>query len=161
MLPTSTSWMNFRGRRATADDLLEFFGVTSAPVNVFEIARRLGVRFTRQKHAEHSGVVSSSETGDATIIVKAEDSPERQRFTLAHEIGHLLLHPIGKQFRDDSYTGTPQEIEANNFASELLMPDALLDVAIMKHGTEPKILASLFKVSALSMRVRLMKWVQL
>jgi len=55
----------------------------------------------------------------------------RKRFAIAHELGHWFLHEAESQFfictgedmRD--YKGSPMEVEANLFASELLMPTAL------------------------------------
>ena len=57
--------------------------------------------------------------------------PGRRRFAVAHELGHWFLHEAESQYfvctaeqmRD--YKGSPLEVEANIFASELLMPTAL------------------------------------
>lgn len=56
----------------------------------------------------------------------------RRRFAVAHELGHWFLHEGESQmiFRDTSeqlrdYKGSPMEVEANLFASELLMPSFL------------------------------------
>jgi len=77
----------------------------------------------------------------AKLEVNSLHHPNRQRFTIAHELGHLELHSemitstvhVDKSFpalmRDqNSATGTEKiEIEANQFASELLMPLAFID----------------------------------
>ena len=72
------------------------------------------------------------------IVVNSLHHPNRQRFTIAHELGHHLLHmPLLERgvhvdkaiFRRDQHasSGTrPFEIEANQFAAELLMPRKLL-----------------------------------
>jgi len=71
--------------------------------------------------------------GTATVmVVNAHHHPHRQRFTIAHEIGHHRLHDADAyldgtatlRFRDGtSATGTDQEErEANGFAACLLMP---------------------------------------
>src|SRR6202030_4863019 len=76
--------------------------------------------------------------------VNSLQHPNRQRFTIAHECGHLVLHRdlithvvhIDKKFpvlrRDDkSATGSERiEIQANQFAAELTMPRALLLQAV-------------------------------
>jgi len=55
------------------------------------------------------------------IVLRATDSWERTRWTLAHEVGHLVLHADGVNTED-------QELEASRFASELLAPaDAIAD----------------------------------
>lgn len=67
------------------------------------------------------------------IIVAKKYGLESQRFTLAHEIGHLILHPGRIYHRDrplnggESNAGLPYvEREANAFAAELLMPERLI-----------------------------------
>lgn len=60
----------------------------------------------------------------------------RQRFTIAHEIGHILLSHEGISYRDTSYTiykdliERMNEVTANSFAAELLMPEKLLRIAL-------------------------------
>ena len=77
----------------------------------------------------------------AVIGVNIDHHPNRQRFTIAHEIGHACMHTdVSKNFIDSSTIVVKkrdskssegikeEEIEANAFAAELLMPqDALID----------------------------------
>lgn len=62
----------------------------------------------------------------------------RQRFTIAHEIGHILLSHEGISYRDTSYMiykdliERMNEVSANAFAAELLMPERLLRKALEK-----------------------------
>lgn len=49
------------------------------------------------------------------LNVSVHAPPDRRRFTMAHELGHLVLHR-------DSYNDTSGEKEANRFAAEFLMP---------------------------------------
>jgi Zn-dependent peptidase ImmA (M78 family) len=61
------------------------------------------------------------------VVVKKQDAPTRQTFTLMHELGHLLLHQ--QSFiddEDDFYSQKGKEREANAFAGYLLVPDKLL-----------------------------------
>jgi Zn-dependent peptidase ImmA (M78 family) len=68
------------------------------------------------------------------IGVEISQSAERQRFTIAHEIGHLVLHDLGEvhvdkvNFRSSlsSTAENVEEVEANAFAAALLMPRALV-----------------------------------
>ena len=70
---------------------------------------------------------------DCGIVNVAEHAYRSQkwRFVIAHEMGHFLRHPNDDNFeactRGDlsNYTGTGRESEANDFASELLMPGFL------------------------------------
>ena len=82
--------------------------------------------------------------GVPIIGVNSLHHPNRQRYTIAHELGHLELHRqlitsevhVDKGFpvlmRDPkSATGTElHEIEANQFAAELLMPRTLIEQAL-------------------------------
>lgn len=77
------------------------------------------------------------------IIVASKQSVVRQRFTIAHELGHALLHQISSVHVDRHFTVMCRstassaaqdiyEIEANTFAAELLMPESLLKVDLLK-----------------------------
>lgn len=75
--------------------------------------------------------------------------PQRKRFVLAHELGHILLHGgVAATFSDDystleGYKHGQQEVEANNFASELLMPSGLFKAACFKKKFSPDLLRQL------------------
>jgi hypothetical protein len=78
------------------------------------------------------------------ILVERSDHPTRQRFTLAHELGHLLLPwHLGGAFACDTATDHPDfspaanfEPEANRFAAELLLPSTWLDALISSRRDE-------------------------
>ena len=108
------------------------------PVPVEEIAKTYGVIVRENLPAEISGMLVPLPQNGSTlkwaIVINASDPPVRQRFTIAHELGHLLLHKYASphadgrvqvRFRDeDSAKGSiREEIEANQFAAELLMPE--------------------------------------
>ncbi|HZH04965.1 MAG TPA: ImmA/IrrE family metallo-endopeptidase, partial [Myxococcaceae bacterium] len=90
------------------------------------------------------------------VTIRASDARVRQRFTLAHEIGHLMLHERGQHFRDKNFlSGDPREIEANRYAAELLMPSWMIEPAASKYRADSGILARLFDVSEQAMNIRL------
>lgn len=61
------------------------------------------------------------------IVIKKQDSEERQSFTLMHELGHLLLHKISSiDDETDFQSHKGREFEANTFAGNLLIPDDFL-----------------------------------
>jgi Zn-dependent peptidase ImmA (M78 family) len=130
------------------DKLLLTHGIKSAPIRVEEIARQLGADVVYQAADDDlSGFLFRDyKQRNAIIGVNAKHHPNRQRFTIAHEIGHFLLHEYegfhfdgdgqGFQVRlrdDESRKGTDDdEKEANLFGAELLMPERLLRADISK-----------------------------
>lgn len=83
------------------------------------------------------------------IFVDSNTHPMRLRFTLAHELGHILLgHITSHQKKPDPW----QEYEANAFASELLMPEKV----VCKYQKYPMdFITKFFYVSESAMRMRL------
>jgi Zn-dependent peptidase ImmA (M78 family) len=124
--------------------LLSQFGIRLPAVPVDRIAKGLGAQLRYSPLDEGlAGMIYIS--GDTPIIgVNSLQHPNRQRFTIAHEIAHLQLHKhllsgkvhVDKDFpiqfaglnRDQtSALGTEEiEVEANQFAAELLMPTEML-----------------------------------
>jgi Zn-dependent peptidase ImmA (M78 family) len=112
-----------------------------APINLDEIARRLGIAVKFCDELEEKdliGEIEFSDNGDGPVvrINPYQNSYEpRRRFTLAHEIGHFCLHASTSKdgFKDnrktmsrsDSYWNK-YESEANKFAAQLLMPKELI-----------------------------------
>lgn len=95
----------------------------------------------------------------------------RTRFVIAHELGHYFLHPDTRQFdifkeRDIyqwAYKNNPEELEANIFAAELLMPDSLFEPCI--RGEEPNFnlvsnLANQFHTTFTATAIRLVKLIK-
>jgi len=126
-----------------AQRLLDDVGITTIPVPVEKIARHLGAQVRYSPLDDELSGMAFVKDGVPIIGVNALHHSNRQRFTVAHEIAHLLLHRehitttvhVDKGFsvsvlkRDaTSAAGTERlEIEANQFAAALLMPRAILD----------------------------------
>jgi Zn-dependent peptidase ImmA (M78 family) len=123
--------------QATVERLLTASGVTQPPVPVERIARYLDAQLRYEPfEGELSGLLYQ-ENGQIIVGVNALHPKSRQRFTIAHELGHLVLHNRNKLHVDRNFrvhlrdTRSSQavdsaEIAANAFAAELLMPTALL-----------------------------------
>lgn len=101
----------------------------------------------------------------AKISLNSNQSDTVKNFTLAHEIGHFLLHKNEDSFRIDlqdySEEGDPenQETEANFFAGTLLMPKGKLLIALQNAKSLDEV-ARLFAVSRPAVEARL-KWLNL
>lgn len=66
---------------------------------------------------------------DKIIGYNSLNSEHRNRFTVAHELGHILLgHNTtdGQRFKINFYSKDPNEVNANTFAAELLVPATML-----------------------------------
>lgn len=128
---------------ARARKLLTSLDIAGIPVPVDKIARALGARVRYSPLDEELSGFIYIKDGVPIIGVNSLHHPNRQRFTIAHEIAHLQLHRefitsavhVDKQFAESvlkrdasSATGTERlEVEANQFAAALLMPGDLLD----------------------------------
>ena len=134
--------------RERAAEVLDQFNIRKAPVDVEKIATRLGAKVIETGASDDlSGFLLRDPRKNSIIIgVNADHHVNRRRFTIAHECGHLLLHKgnelhVDKQgsgyqvnLRDgESSTGeNNDEMEANLFAAELLMPVPFLDADLAK-----------------------------
>jgi Zn-dependent peptidase ImmA (M78 family) len=98
----------------------------------------------------------------AVIRYNPADSAKRQRFTIAHELGHFMLGH-GHAFRDPSSNFSmsyydPQEVDANQFAAEILMPEVAVKVLVKQRKIQDVAeLARIFDVSVNAMSYRLKK----
>jgi Zn-dependent peptidase ImmA (M78 family) len=157
-----------------AQQVLADMGIYKPPIAVEHIAEQLGATLT---YEPFEGDVSAMlyRDGQRTIIgINASHAPPRRRFSIAHEIGHLRLHPgrpvildqlVRVNYRDEksSLATDQEEIAANAFAAELLMPEALVVREVDRHlglvGTDDvkliKELARTFDVSKDAMSFRL------
>jgi Zn-dependent peptidase ImmA (M78 family) len=154
------------GAERDAQDLLERLGVTDIPVDPITIARALGLKvWTSRLEPNVAGVLDKRSGQPPEIYVNASDHINRQRFTVAHEVGHFIERAVqGKadetgsfvDYRDDLATqGTnPAERYANGFAAALLMPARHVR-DLWESCQDPEILAQKFQVSAAAMRNRL------
>lgn len=162
--------------RRRARQLLDEAGVTSAPVPLERLAERCraAIRF-EPFDGDLSGMVHCLPGGGGVIGVNSEHSKTRQRFTIAHELGHLLLHsdeefhidekrPLARRDEVSSQATDAREIEANQFAAELLMPEARVreSLEVFAEGDEDISvedaigeLARIYRVSQLAMTHRL------
>ncbi len=124
---------NMRRAQSRAKSLLAKHGFTDLPVDVAGLAKLECVEVDQADFGDEiSGVLMKD--GDRAIIgVNARHAPTRQRFTIAHELGHFMLHTSRDLFVDKDYivhfrdetssTGVdPIEVEANQFAAEVIMP---------------------------------------
>ena len=153
-------------------DVLRRSDVSTPPVPIERLVAEHGIDVRYGDLGAVSGLMVR-EGRSVTIGVNDQHSPLRQRFTMAHEFGHFLLHnDIDEHFdelytvrrvhnRDDrsSMAVDVDEIEANFFAATILMPKPFLDAsnAIDRLDSNSGVaeLARTFNVSQHAMSLRL------
>lgn len=155
--------------REAALDVLEQHwadgGRVDFPVDPVVIAKALEADVVRADlEREVSGLlVKAPDTDRASIYLNQRDSDKRQRFTCAHELGHLVARGSDNEgrigyvdYRDTlSGKGTdPDEVWANQFAAELLMP-AVAVAQLWAKGSSVARVAKVFGVSQEALGVRL------
>ena len=168
--------MSLRTARQQGAALAEAMNFKKAPVDVEKVAERLRLKLVYMNLGDDvSGLLISK--GDSSVIaVQETNHPNRQRFTIAHEIGHFFLrhqfdpgehvhvdrgHLITPRNSRSSTGADPKEIEANQFAACLLMPSSLLSRRIKEFKAESlrdyhvSKLAEEFEVSEQAMTIRL------
>jgi Zn-dependent peptidase ImmA (M78 family) len=129
------------------DDVLQQHRITHPPVPIELIARSLGAELRYHPYdGELSGMLFQD--GSRTVIgVNSLHHPNRQRFTIAHECGHMFLHRSQEMFIDrgsirfnrdaKSAEGSDvHEMDANQFAAEILMPRKFLERDVAEMSTD-------------------------
>jgi Zn-dependent peptidase ImmA (M78 family) len=158
--------------------LLEQFNISSPPIDVRKMAQDLDIQIREDDLGDISGLIYR-EGAKVIIGINKNDSPKRRRFTIAHELGHHFLHSQNPLFVDkvfaiqlrdhvSSEAVSIDEIEANAFAAELLMPSNMILADIQasstildyEKGDLSKLitqLASRYNVSTQAMNIRFIK----
>ncbi|HBD89657.1 MAG: hypothetical protein A2092_04490 [Rhodobacteraceae bacterium GWE1_64_9] len=156
-IPSRPRWD--RARRE-ADKLTEPYA--KPPIPVHRIAEQSGVDVIFADFGRHAQTVSGfCDFKGAKLYVNRKDNTDRQSFTIAHELGHWILHRELFIAFPDRYPVLPRisapnkadplEKEANHFAAHLLVPDRLLSP--IRNAAVPA-LARAFGVSATMMGFR-------
>lgn len=151
----------WRDVKAKADQLSDRY--SAPPIPVLEIAERCGVDVVFADFGDATDKVAGfCDFPEAKLYVNDDDAVERQMFTIAHELGHWVLHkpifeadpdryPVLPRFQSPDRSD-PLEKEANSFAANLLVPERLLKPVMSASVAS---LASAFNVSLTMMEFRL------
>ena len=149
--------------------------VQSLPIPVEKIASQFGITIQRGDLGDKSGLLVREKT-KVLIGVNSTQSRTRQRFTIAHELGHFFLHRgISRHIDDDKLVNfrsviseqatNVEEIEANFFAANLLMPKLYIleeNIAeILEDQSKLIKLAKKYNVSPQAMTLRISKIFQI
>jgi Zn-dependent peptidase ImmA (M78 family)/DNA-binding XRE family transcriptional regulator len=162
-VPTSLR-VDARNPVRAARSLIEQTGASAPPVDVYEIARGLGVQVVGWNFDESVSGLFLDVGSKAVIGVNKDHAVVRRRFTVAHELAHYVLRHVERFHLDlttiNSLHGDPPgyepqlERDANNFAAELLMPEPWV-VSLASEEVTVLELSRRFRVSQEAMGFRL------
>lgn len=168
-----------RGRKnpeRIAEEFLKENKITKYPVDIKSLIKKTGLSLVEMElPGDVSGILEVDKT-EYTVYVHEKHHEHRKRFTMAHELGHFLIHhPKSTHIDRKSFFRSPsssealnyEEIEANRFAASILMPRELIIKEINKFALEHggdlidtdedliKVLVNKFNVSPASISFRL------
>ncbi len=152
------------------NDLLKDNNCITLPIDVFDLAIKLGVRVEASEFEDDISGLFVIKNSKPFICYNKYQAKNRIRFTVAHELGHFYLHSKSKplfidknknvMYRDqNSSTGElVLEREANAFAASILMPRFLIEAELESNNDDKDVVESLahrFGVSPQALSFRL------
>lgn len=154
--------VNYYNVRNTAWDFLLKNNVISFPLDIKTIlqnnhwklltydtySKLNNISMKELKKISTDGFVDIDQNDDYIIVVNQENSLQRRRFTICHEIGHIVLHKIFLDIKK-------LEKEANMFASRILMPMLLIKELEIKTKED---LSKICNVSLQSAEIRMKRF---
>jgi len=161
--------MIFKYIEEKSTSILKEYELLKLPINVNKLSKKLGVGVEPSNFNDEVSGLFVIKDSKPFIAYNVNQSKKRRRFTIAHELGHFILHSKNKSLfvdknksvmyrNSESSTGELlKEREANAFAAALLMPISLIQSEIKDLNGDDIIekLASKFNVSTQAMSFRL------
>ena len=129
------------------------------PFPIIKFANDLGYDiYTFKVTEENKGTSGVVNYKTKQILINPNENELRQNFTIAHEIGHILLNKnnnveLHEDFRDNKTTGE-NEILANKIAGMLLMPNSTFEKLWNIHNGDVEFLSNAFNVSQKAITVK-------
>ena len=143
--------------RDTARQLLKTAKIKTYPIKLKDIAKQIpDLVIDGEELEDDISGMQATYKGISFIRYNTNHSTKRNRFTVAHELGHAVLAHTIECNRGQFNSKVPLEIEANQFAAELLIPLSMLKDAVYTNSTVD-LLAKAFWVSKDSMGWRVME----
>src|SRR4030042_358733 len=125
---------NYTLAREMARKILKDYNLSEVPTDFSAIFQKLKLKYIELNDAEDiDGAILEIDGKPAIAVLNKARPIQRQRFTLAHELGHIFLEHTKRDIYDpeeiresdaqsSGKTKPPKEIEADFFAAELLVP---------------------------------------
>jgi len=172
--------MNSYQVRAMARKLLNELGITSFPFDLINLAKEISasIMFSKELPEKISGYLLPFSNGKSNFLigVNEDKTPGHRRFTIAHEIGHIvngdyryeaiLLDTLELDTSETErrpfmqhpfmqHPFMPRERLANVFATELLMPSYMVKRYYVEGEKDVNLFCERFGVSFTAMKIRL------
>jgi Zn-dependent peptidase ImmA (M78 family) len=140
-----------------AEELVKTLNAKMPPVNVEELAIKVGIKEIRKANISVDGILLPARDG-FVLTLNENQHPTRQRFTCAHEIAHTFFHPLHCSLRNAEHEeATRLKIGSSNLehlcdiaAKHILMPDQMFRQAALRFGVSIEAinyLADIFQTS--------------
>lgn len=160
---------NYSFARNMARKVLKDYKLSEVPTDLTAIFAGLDLKYIELNDADDiDGAILEIEGKPAIAVLNKARPLQRQRFTLAHELGHIFLEHIKRDIYDpeeiregdvrtSGKTKPPKEVEADTFAAELLVPYEQLKKYAADMNNVDK-LAGIFLVSKAAMTLAIMNY---
>lgn len=160
---------NYAFVRSMARKILKDYKLSEVPTDLSVLFKGLGLKYMELNDTDDiDGAIIEIDGKPAIAVLNKAKPLQRQRFTLAHELGHIFLKHTGRDVYDSeeirensnkliNKTKPPQETEADIFASELLIPYEQLKKHTADMNNIDK-LAGTFLVSRQAMTLAIMNF---
>jgi Zn-dependent peptidase ImmA (M78 family) len=146
------------------EKLIEDNKIERNPLDVEALIKTLGITVTREDFDYDISGYIEKRANDWFIGLNSHQNERRQRFTMAHELAHFVLHKkyveknkIEEQILLRSNDTNKREKEANDYASNLLMPKKSFADFLSTGNKTIEDLADCFNVSIAAARYRAVK----
>lgn len=140
--------------RKQAKTLLRECNITEPPTNLATILRHLNINTNKINLPQKLSFNAVIDNENGILIFNGAHPYVRRRFSVAHEIGHCVLGHCKNPHHFDLDSSDPEEIEANLFASEILLPFDWLKKDI-RTGLNVDMIGEKYKVSTIAVGWRL------
>lgn len=136
-------------------EIYQKYASSPFPFNVIGFGKELGLKLRESTDLSDSisGFIKK-ENDNIYICVNSRHSENRKRFTVAHELGHYFLHNeelsdgfVDNILKREKTINNKKELDANNFAANLLMPEELFKDLWLREDRSISAIATMFFVS--------------
>lgn len=137
--------------------LYKYIDIDAPPIRIEPIIEALGIEL-REDDFDNLNGFAFKKADERMIMVNRSLPPERKRFAIAHELGHIVMPHKGPYHV--CFQGRPSRMEkdADRFAAELLMPESTVRKVWERYKDNVEyrvsILAERFEVSRAAMAIR-------